>query len=176
MISLRPIQTTDITVLTQIARQIFRDAFLPVNRPQAVEGYLENNLTEESFSLESENPLYFTYGVFCDQRMIGYIQLYLNREETYEGIELELKRFYLLAGFHGKEVAQQMMQFCFSIARELGHSKLWLGVWEKNLRAQKFYSKMGFHKITSHAFVMGDETQTDDIFAIDLTSLSQSQK
>ncbi|MCU0393812.1 MAG: GNAT family N-acetyltransferase, partial [Thermoflexibacter sp.] len=81
----------------------------------------------------------------------------------YEGTPLELKRFYLLKAYQGKGIARDMMEACYGIAKDLGYKKFWLGVWEHNHRAQAFYKKCGFRKVSSHPFDMGGEIQTDDI-------------
>ncbi|MBY0384030.1 GNAT family N-acetyltransferase, partial [bacterium] len=138
-------------------------AFLPNNNAKDVIDYADRFLNAENFTLQLSNPLYFTFGVFLQDRLIGYIQMYLNREEVYVGIDLELKRFYLLEEFHGKGYAEIMMKACEQQARKLGYSKFWLGVWEKNFKALRFYQKQGFEKISAHDFVMGSETQTDFI-------------
>ena len=38
---------------------------------------------------------------------------------------------------------------------------VWLGVWEENVKAQRFYRRWGFEKVGSHEFTMGGTTQTD---------------
>ena len=39
---------------------------------------------------------------------------------------------------------------------------MWLGVWEHNYRAQKFYQKMGFEDTGyKHPFPIGNTPQTD---------------
>jgi len=38
---------------------------------------------------------------------------------------------------------------------------VWLGVWEKNVDAISFYTKMGFREVGRHSFRMGDELQYD---------------
>jgi ribosomal protein S18 acetylase RimI-like enzyme len=38
---------------------------------------------------------------------------------------------------------------------------MWLGVWENNHRAIKFYHDFGFKKFDSHIYVMGDDPQND---------------
>jgi ribosomal protein S18 acetylase RimI-like enzyme len=38
---------------------------------------------------------------------------------------------------------------------------VWLGVWEKNLRAISFYEKNGFIAFDQHIFQLGDDRQTD---------------
>ena len=41
---------------------------------------------------------------------------------------------------------------------------VWLGVWERNARAQAFYGKYGFRPVGTHVFMFGDEPQTDEIW------------
>jgi ribosomal protein S18 acetylase RimI-like enzyme len=38
---------------------------------------------------------------------------------------------------------------------------MWLGVWEYNPRAQRFYEKNGFRIVGSHVFLLGEDPQTD---------------
>jgi hypothetical protein len=45
---------------------------------------------------------------------------------------------------------------------------LWLGVWEKNEGAIRFYERNGFSVTGSHPFRMGDEIQTDLIMKLPL--------
>jgi ribosomal protein S18 acetylase RimI-like enzyme len=55
------------------------------------------------------------------------------------------------------------MEQAINIAIERGKKYVWLGVWEHNERAKKFYAKNGFYKIGQHSFFMGDDEQTDYI-------------
>ena len=45
---------------------------------------------------------------------------------------------------------------------------IFLGVWEYNRRARRFYEKNGFYRIGQHIFVMGDDPQTDFLLRKDL--------
>jgi RimJ/RimL family protein N-acetyltransferase len=38
---------------------------------------------------------------------------------------------------------------------------MWLGVWEYNPRAQRFYEKNGFRPVGQHVFQLGSDPQTD---------------
>lgn len=38
---------------------------------------------------------------------------------------------------------------------------VWLGVWEDNGAAQRFYERYGFQKVGEHGFTMAATTQTD---------------
>ncbi len=173
MLHIRKLSLAEAEPLAILARRIFLDTFLPVNNAADVIDYADRFLKPQIFQKELIDPLYFTFGVFLESQLIGYIQMLINRQETYDGIELELKRFYLLQSHHGKGYADQMMAVCEEQARELNYKSFWLGVWENNFKAQRFYQKKGFKKIASHPFVMGQETQIDFIFS---KELNQSQK
>lgn len=169
MVSIEPLNTFHAAELSELAASIFRSTFLPQNRPEPVHAYAEEYFNKEAVAKTLEDPDCFTFGVFNDGKLIGYIQFVINRQESYGGTDFELKRFYLHPDHHGKGVAQEMMEFCFLKVRDLGYKKFWLGVWEKNDRAQSFYKKHGFRKVSAHIFNMGGEIQTDDILLKELS-------
>jgi ribosomal protein S18 acetylase RimI-like enzyme len=70
---------------------------------------------------------------------------------------------------HGRGVARQLMAAVFAAARGRSAQTLWLGVWEKNLRALAFYRKFGFVDVGSHQFVLGTDVQTDRLMVRDIT-------
>ena len=47
------------------------------------------------------------------------------------------------------------------IAKEKDAEYVWLGVWEENSRAIRFYKKNGFVEFDKHIFKLGDDEQTD---------------
>ena len=38
------------------------------------------------------------------------------------------------------------------MGKEMGYKKVWLGVWENNFKAIRFYKKYGFKKFGQHSF------------------------
>ncbi|MEY3918157.1 MAG: Protease synthase and sporulation negative regulatory protein 1, partial [Bacteroidota bacterium] len=48
---------------------------------------------------------------------------------------------------------------------------IWLGVWEHNPRAIRFYEKQGFVKFDQHIFQLGDDEQTDILMKLSLPNL-----
>jgi ribosomal protein S18 acetylase RimI-like enzyme len=54
-----------------------------------------------------------------------------------------------------------LMQHALNLAADLKVDWIWLGVWEKNPKAQKFYEQWGFERFSEHIFQMGEESQTD---------------
>lgn len=70
---------------------------------------------------------------------------------------------------NGKLIGTVLMNLAEKKARELGVSFIWLGVWEKNFPAQKFYTDKGFRRFSEHAFVLGDDIQTDFLMKKELS-------
>ncbi|MCC6138474.1 MAG: GNAT family N-acetyltransferase [Bdellovibrionaceae bacterium] len=163
MIQINPLSIFHVAELSELASDVFCKTFLPTNKAEPVYDYAKEYFNKEALEKTLLSPEYFTFGVFSEQKLIGYIQFVLNNKESYCGADLELKRFYLQHEYHGKGIAQDMMEFCFLKSKDLGHKKFWLGVWEKNDRAQSFYKKFGFRKVGGHLFDMGGEIQNDDI-------------
>ena len=56
---------------------------------------------------------------------------------------MELQRIYTIREYIGKGVGAKLMKEVIREAKERGFNCLWLGVWEKNERAIKFYEKWG---------------------------------
>jgi ribosomal protein S18 acetylase RimI-like enzyme len=51
-------------------------------------------------------------------------------------------------------------------------SDAWLGVWEDNHRAIRFYEKNGFEKFDSHPFILGESKQTDLLMKLRIIKIS----
>jgi ribosomal protein S18 acetylase RimI-like enzyme len=66
---------------------------------------------------------------------------------------------------HGRGIAHQLMDAVIDAAHKRGAGTLWLGVWERNTRAQAFYGKFGFVVVGSHTFMLGTDVQTDRLMA-----------
>ena len=103
----------------------------------------------------------------CDAggRLAGFAQL--RADHAPAGIAtvqpVELLRFYVDRPWQGQGVAGLLMQAAEDQARARGAHELWLGVWERNERAQAFYRKHGFRKVGSQIFVVGTDPQTDHV-------------
>jgi len=53
------------------------------------------------------------------------------------------------------------MEECLEAGRREGFATMWLGVWERNFRAQAFYRKYSFAVVGAHVFTLGTDEQTD---------------
>ena len=76
---------------------------------------------------------------------------------------LELKRIYALSGWQGAGLGARLVDAVIAEARARGADRLYLCVYEVNHRARRFYERLGFVKIGTQRFMVGDTGFTDDI-------------
>jgi diamine N-acetyltransferase len=155
----------DAVALAALAARTFTDAFGADNRPEDLTLHLARSYGEEQQRAELTNPGMTTFVAESDRRLIGFAQLREGSApaSVREKKPVELMRFYVAKEWHGRGLAQQLMQAAISDAERRGGTALWLGVWEKNPRAIAFYSKVGFRDVGSQVFVVGTDPQTDRV-------------
>lgn len=80
----------------------------------------------------------------------------------------EIRRFYIDQAWHGAGAAQALMRDARAWAEAQGAAALYLGVWENNPRAQRFYAKHGFEIVGEHDFWVGGVKDRDLIMRLEL--------
>jgi diamine N-acetyltransferase len=164
-ITLRRITIEDVPVLAAIASTTFYDTFTGTCTEEDMQQFLQEyyNLAQVTKELSDPNDLF--YFALVDGEPAGYIRF----KEDYSGLPImrqwktmELKRLYVLQQYHGKGVAQKLIEFFIDWCKKENYTAMYLGVWEHNTRAQKFYTKYGFvNSGHTHAFPIGNTPQTD---------------
>ena len=167
---IRAIGLEDVVVLQQIARQTFSETFTDHNSVENLNKYLDEKFSIEKLSSELSNPMSSFYFAQLGEEVIGFLKTNTGNAQT-ELKDLnafEIERIYVLQAYHGKKVGQLLFENAIEEARKTTCSYVWLGVWENNHRAIKFYSKNGFEKFDTHVFKLGDEEQLDWMMKLDL--------
>ncbi|MEO6549737.1 MAG: GNAT family N-acetyltransferase [Ferruginibacter sp.] len=155
----------DAETLSGISKQTFFDTFTGTCSVEDMDMFLEAYFSLKQVIRELKNPLDLYYLAEIEGKAVGYLRLmedYSNLPMMKKWKSLELKRIYVSKEFLGKGVAQQLMDFTLQYAKDNNFQVVWLGVWEHNGRAQKFYEKYGFeHSGHTHDFPIGNTPQTD---------------
>ena len=151
---------SDAAALAELAARTFVDAFAAQNRPEDIRAHLAKAYGETQQRREIEDPSIVTLLVEEADTLVAFAQL--RRSASRFG-EVELARFYVHREHHGRGIAQGLMSASIDAARELGGAMLWLGVWEHNPRAIRFYEKCGFRDVGSQPFLLGSDLQTDRV-------------
>ncbi len=153
----------DLKELMSIARSTYYDAFIAENSAENMKLYLDFAFDKEKLSTELENEETEFYFAYLMDELVGYFKI--NWEKTQDNINdkeaVEVERIYVMREFQRKKLGQQMLEKTIELSKSKGAQYIWLGVWEKNIKAIRFYERNGFEKFGEHDFMLGNEKQND---------------
>jgi GNAT superfamily N-acetyltransferase len=161
--AIRRATVADAVMLAELGARTFHDTFAADNNHEDMTAYLESAFTPAKLTAELVDPLALFFIAEIDGTPGGYAKLHASQAP--EGVAgskpIELARLYVAQEWLGSGVGEALMRVCFDEARWAGFETMWLGVWEHNERAQKFYRKWAFHFVGSHIFQLGSDPQID---------------
>lgn len=173
----RKVESKDLADLQQISLETFRATYEHLNDPTHFENYIQDAFSYSQLEVEfteSESAFYFAY---AKNELAGYFKLNFNRAEAdlkaSESVELE--RIYLRRSFQNQGLGAQLIQKAIEIARDAGFLMIWLGVWQENPKAVRFYQRQGFEIFGEHDFYIGTDCQKDWIMKQSLGEPSGKQ-
>jgi GNAT superfamily N-acetyltransferase len=160
----------DAAVLADLARTTFHDAFAEANDAADMALHLERAYGVPQQTAEISDARMTTLLVERDGAAIAYAQIRDHHVPACVSgpSPIELWRFYVDRGWHGRGIAAALMERVKVDARARGAKTLWLGVWEHNGRARAFYAKCGFADVGEHIFLFGTDPQTDRVMTLAL--------
>jgi GNAT superfamily N-acetyltransferase len=163
VVTIRTATRADAAVLADLAKRTFYDTFAASNDAGDMALYLAGAYGIEQQTRELQDSGITTLLVEQDGIAIAYAQLRNDHvpECVTDAGAIELWRFYVDRGWHGRGIAAALMARVKEVARQRGAATLWLGVWERNDRARAFYAKCGFTRAGEHIFLFGTDPQTD---------------
>ena len=169
-ITVRKITPSDIIELQNIGKLTFAETFSSENSETNMKEYLENGFSTEKLTAELTDQNAEFYFAELDGKTIGYLKVNVGESQTEikDKNALEIERIYVLKEFHGKKVGQILYDKAIELAKEKNVEYVWLGVWEQNPRAIRFYEKNGFKAFDKHVFKLGNDEQTDIMMKLKL--------
>lgn len=161
-IKIRKATVADADLVTLLSVQTFTEAFWADNDPADMEQYLREEMSLPKLSAELTDEANHFALALVDDVAAGYAKFRVKRPERLDALNpLEIERIYVLCEYQKRKVGAALMDHCLAYARENGHDVVWLGVWELNHKAVKFYRQWGFEQFGDHAFRLGSDLQTD---------------
>lgn len=163
MIEIIKVQPSEVDSLINISKQTFYDAFLHLNNPADVEAYVSSAFSTDILLAELNDPFSVFYFAMVDGKAVGYIKLNYSSAQTEFRHEnaVEVERIYVINDQQGKSIGNQLLDFAIDMAIQSKLQYIWLGVWEHNTNAIRFYERNGFKIFDSHPFTLGTDLQTD---------------
>jgi len=167
-LAIRRAMAADAEALSAFAATVFRETFAPDNDPMDLQAYLTDAFTPEKQAAEIADGSCVCFIAEVGETLVGYALLRVearDQRDPSEARPVELQRFYVEQAWHGRGIAPRLMAACVDAARTAGGATIWLGVWERNARAIRFYVKQGFTDVGSQAFQLGADLQTDRVMS-----------
>jgi ribosomal protein S18 acetylase RimI-like enzyme len=164
---IRRATTTDAQLIAELGARTFSDTFAADNKPEDMAAYLADSFNHARIADELADSRSSFLIAEIEKTAVGYAQMKSgDAPECVNGPHpIELVRLYAAKEWIGRSVGEALMRACISQAEEQGYRTMWLGVWERNERAQKFYRKWGFEVAGQHVFQLGSDKQTDWIMS-----------
>jgi len=154
----------DAASLAELAERTFRDAFAALNTPENMDLHCAGAYAPAVQAAEIADPGIDTVVAESAGRLVAFAQTHLRSEApacVTDSPAVELHRIYVDRAFHGTGLARDLMDHVLAVAAAEGAAAVWLGVWERNPRAIRFYERSGFAAVGDHVFVVGADPQRD---------------
>jgi ribosomal protein S18 acetylase RimI-like enzyme len=162
-IQLKRVTLDDVSKLQKIGIQTFTETFGGLNSVADMESYIHSAFDSAKLLAELGDAHTEMYFALHNKQTIGYLKLNRGPAQTElkEQGGLEIERIYVLQAYFGQQVGQLLFDKALQIAQACAVEYIWLGVWEQNARAIRFYEKNGFQQFGSHVFKLGEDEQND---------------
>ncbi|AWX44609.1 putative N-acetyltransferase in pepI 3'region [Flagellimonas maritima] len=160
----------DLDNLIKISKSTFATAFEKDNNAEDFQNYVESAFNREKLLQELSNKYSRFYFVFDEKLLVGYFKINQSKAQTdiRDIKSIELERIYVIEKYQGKSVGTWILKTVLELAKKDNKEYVWLGVWEHNKSAIRFYQKHGFRKFGTHTFFVGTDKQTDWLLRLDL--------
>ena len=163
MIEIREAEFSDVAAMREVAIQSYVDTFAEVNTSENMATFLNDAYSQQKLEQEFHEPGSLLSLACEGTRTAGFLRLRKSAEVEYKlgSNTIELQRLYIHKDFQNQKVGKMLMQKAINYSIASNFEWIWLGVWERNFNAQRFYEKWGFEKFGEHVFQMGDDPQID---------------
>lgn len=164
---IRRADSGDAALLAQLGARTFSEAFHADNEASDLAAHLASTYSTEKQSQELADPLSVFFIAEVGGVAAGYAMLYAGVAPACvpQDQPIELARIYVSNQWLGRGIGEALMRRCIDHGREEGHRTIWLGVWEKNPRAQSFYRRWEFRDVGRQVFQVGSDPQNDIVMS-----------
>lgn len=162
-LQIKKVSDKELARLQKIGVETFAETFSSENSEENMQEYLKSEFSAEKLKADLADKNVEFYFAELDGKVTGYLKINFGPSQTEIKNEnsLEIERIYVLKEFHGKKAGQFLFEKAMETAKEKKVDYVWLGVWEHNPRAIRFYEKNGFVAFDKHIFKLGNDRQTD---------------
>jgi len=157
-IEIRKATATDAKLISVLGTVSFYEAYFEQDNTHDLANYIHESFEMEKIRAEIADKNVAFFIIYLNEKAVGYAKM---REDskidciTNEN-SIELQRIYTIERVYSRGIGEHLLKHCLEIAKTRGFETLWLGVWEENKRAQKFYAKHGFKRVGELNYPYGE--------------------
>jgi len=153
----------DAPLIAEIARATFVETYAEQTPSEDMQEHLAHAYSAEQIDAELADPESTFFVARVGDAAAGYLKINRGKAQTElrEPTGVEIESLYVSKRFQGYGVGRLLLDKAFDEARRAGADYVWLGVWERNAPARRFWNRMGFVEFASHGFRFGNAEHTD---------------
>lgn len=167
--TIRLAKPSDAADIAALGGGVFFESFAHSMPAEDMDDYLKTSYNPDRIETEiKDTATYLLYTARDDDtnQLLGFVQLNRSSQEPCLKIKppqtIEIQRIYTDSKAQSRGVGSKLMTSALDYAIRQGYKAIWLGVWEENLKAQKFYlERHRFEKVGVHDFTIGGCVQSD---------------
>ncbi|MCF2705762.1 tRNA (guanosine(37)-N1)-methyltransferase TrmD [Arcanobacterium haemolyticum] len=186
-VEVREAHAGDSALLARLAAETFPDAAPDYLEQESIEAFIQQNLTEEKFRDYIAREEWLVVLALHGSEPVGYTLCLIPEEDGVAGANegapataslkagarrgplIELSKFYIRSPWRSSGASTLLFDRTCSLVRERvsgwENPYMWLGTNMKNKRAQKAYKRLGFERVGTRHFRVGDQDNSDVVFA-----------
>ncbi len=161
--TIRKASKDDTEELRHLCIETFYNRWKSTNTEDDLQIYIKEHFSYERIlgDLSNKDVVYLVAEL--NEQFVGYTKLNKNKSDGDLGNlkAIEIQRMYVLDGFVGKNIGTNLMNAALNLAKDELFEVAWLGVWDENVLAVKFYKNFGFVEYGEHDFILGNDITTD---------------
>jgi ribosomal protein S18 acetylase RimI-like enzyme len=160
----------DLKLIAALGITTCYEAYFELDPSTDLAEYCVTFFSLEMVKAELEDPRSTYLIAELDGNAVGFAKLREGKKiDCLDGRNaIEVQRIYLLEKVKGAGVGRALIEKCREIGRAKGYETLWLGVWDQNIEAQKFYERIGMKNVGLCDFSDGKNKFINFVFAEDL--------
>jgi GNAT superfamily N-acetyltransferase len=163
--TIRPATFADVPLLCRLGATTFRETYRTISDPREVDAYAAENFTSEKVEAWFRKPCARTLIAALDGVPVGYAHVRSAKVPACvaDRKAVELSRLYLLASAQGSGLGGALIAAAIGEIAALGGQTVWLGAYDRNVKALAFYARRGFVQVGTHAFEFGGQVYADPV-------------
>lgn len=162
----------DLAAYAELARRTFSETYRAAHDAGSLARHVAATLNDERLRADLESDTRSVLAVTVGSEWVAYTVLAAGAPppEVPGERPMEIARFYVASAWHGRGIAAPLMHAVLDEARRQGGDVAWLGAWEHNARALRFYLRQGFEVVGRTTYIFDGQPEDDHLLAIRLAS------